>query len=112
MGSNNTEPDADAIVSIVNTQELGKVLNANDRVLVDFFAEWCGPCDMMSPVVETVAAESEARVVKVDVEESPDLAHRYGVRSIPTFLVVVEGEISERLVGLQDRNALVAAVES
>lgn len=89
-----------------------EVLHSDRPTLVDFYADWCGPCRAMGPVVDELAndLESRANVVKVDIDASPDLATRYGVHSIPTFLVVRDGEVTERLVGIQSRQALAKAV--
>lgn len=78
-----------------------EVLQADRPTLVDFWAEWCGPCRMMAPLLEQLAdANSEKlKVVRLDVQANPDLAIRYAVTSIPTMLLFVAGEVRERLVG-------------
>lgn len=88
------------------------VLNSQQPTLVDFYADWCGPCRAMEPVVEEVADEfaGRANVVKVNVDESPELAVQYGVQSIPTFVVVRDGQATKRLVGVQSKQALANAV--
>lgn len=70
-------------------------------VLVDFWATWCGPCKMLAPNVEEIAKEYEGRAVvgKVDVDENPDLAERFGIMSIPALFVFVNGEVKEKLIG-------------
>lgn len=83
-----------------------RVLTNEDRVLVDFYADWCGPCQMMAPMIDELAAESDEAVVKVDIEALPQLAARYDVNSIPTFLVFENGEIADRLVGMQEKSTL------
>jgi thioredoxin 1 len=89
-----------------------EVLRVERPTLVDFYADWCGLCRDMGPVVDDLAndLQSLANVVKVDVDQSPELASTYGVQSIPTFLVVREGMAVERLVGIQTKQALAAAV--
>jgi thioredoxin 1 len=82
----------------------------HDVVLVDFHADWCGPCQMMEPAVEAVAAESDAAVVKVDVDVHQALAAEYGVQGIPTLLVFAGGELVDRMVGAQSEDALIDAV--
>jgi len=81
-----------------------------DVVLVDFYADWCGPCQMMEPAVESIAAETDAAVVKVDVDVHQSLAAEYGVQGIPTLLVFSDGELANRMVGAQSEDALTAAV--
>jgi thioredoxin 1 len=78
----------------------------NDVVLVDFYADWCGPCQQLEPVVKSVAADTDAAVLKVDVDANQALAGEHGVRSIPTLLVFADGEQVERLVGLQQEAQL------
>ena len=78
-----------------------EVLQADRPTLVDFWAEWCGPCRMMASLLEKLADENEEKlkIVKLDVQANPDVAIRYAVTSIPTMLLFVGGEVKERLVG-------------
>jgi len=78
-----------------------EVLQADRPTLVDFWAEWCGPCRMMAPILEQLAEQNsdKLKVAKVDVQANPDLAIRYAVTNIPTMLLFVDGELKERLVG-------------
>lgn len=91
-----------------------EVISAKMPVLVDFFAEWCGPCKMVSPLLEQIAAEYAGRlkVVKVDVDKSPDAAQRYGVRGIPTMILFKDGTPEGTKVGAMTKTQLVAFVES
>ncbi|SDF43083.1 thioredoxin [Halorubrum xinjiangense] len=82
----------------------------NDVVLVDFYADWCGPCQMMEPAVEAVAEDTDAAVLKVDVDVHQALAGEYGVQGIPTLLVFADGEPVERMVGAQTEQALADAI--
>ena len=86
---------------------------AEGVTLVDFFAQWCGPCKMLAPILDKVADELDgrAKVAKVDIDEAMDLASRYGVQSIPTLIVFKDGEIVSQTLGAQSKNALLAMVE-
>jgi thioredoxin 1 len=75
-------------------------------VLVDFYADWCGPCKMLEPTVEAIAAETPATVAKVDIDQHQQLAQQYNVQGVPTLHLFVDGESTEQLVGVQDRGRL------
>ncbi|WP_135363380.1 thioredoxin [Halosimplex halophilum] len=79
---------------------------ADGVVLVDFHADWCGPCKMLEPVVADIAETTAATVAKVDVDAHQGLAREYGVQGVPTLLLFVDGELTERRVGVQDEGAL------
>ena len=81
-------------------------------VLADFYADWCGPCKMLEPVVDSVAAETDAAVAKVDVDANQGLAAEYGVRGVPTLVLFADGEPVERLVGMQEEARLRSLVGS
>ncbi len=84
----------------------------NDVVLADFYADWCGPCQMLDPVVERLAAETDAAVAKVDVDVNQQLATAYGVRGVPTLVLFADGEQVEEIVGAQPEAQLRSLVES
>ena len=85
-----------------------EVLQSEHPVIVDFWADWCGPCHLVSPVLEQIAEEraGELRVVKVNVEEQPELAMRYGVRSLPTIVLFRDGKPSAAAIGARPKKAL------
>ena len=89
-----------------------KVLQAKAPVLVDFFATWCGPCKRVAPVVDEIALESvgKAHVFKVDIDQSPDIASKYGVMSVPTFIVFENGEPKQQLLGAQPKSQIKALI--
>jgi len=83
-------------------------------VLVDFWAEWCGPCKMLTPVLEELAAQysGKIKIAKVNVDQQANLAARYGIRSIPTIIIFKGGEVAEQMVGMQAKEALKAKLDS
>ena len=90
-----------------NFQEL--VLNADREVLLDFWAPWCGPCRMVSPIVDEIAAErSDIKVGKINVDEQPELAAQFGVMSIPTLVVMKSGRIVNQAVGARPKAQILA----
>ena len=89
-----------------------EVLGSETPVIVDFWAEWCGPCHMVSPVLDQIAEEraEELKVVKVNIDEEPALAQRYGVMSIPTIVLFKDGEPAAAAIGAQPKGALEKAL--
>lgn len=96
----------DETLSIEMGDELDDIVASHDVVIVDFFATWCGPCEAQTPVLERIAAETDAVVATVDIDVHQHLAQAHGVRSVPTLVVYVEGEPAQRLVGVQDEATL------
>ncbi len=89
-----------------------EVLKAEGMVLVDFFADWCGPCKMLSPIVDEVAEENtDIKVCKINVDDEPELAMRYNVMSIPTLVVIQNGEEVNKSVGLVSKEDIIKMVK-
>ena len=87
------------------------VIKAEGKVLVDFFATWCGPCSMMAPVFEQVSdITPDVKIVKVDIDENPELAERYKVMSIPTFMVFENGTVVKKTVGAISKSELLELI--
>jgi len=91
-----------------------EVLNNEGVSVVDFWAEWCGPCRMVGPIIEQIAGEFEGKAVvgKVDVDNNPNVAMKYGIRSIPTILYLKNGEVVDKQIGAASKPALVKKLEA
>lgn len=103
------------MASAVNDSNFDEVVIKSDKpVLVDFWAEWCGPCRMITPIIEEISKEYSERalVVKCDVDNSPGVAAKYGIRNIPTILYFKEGKIADKQVGAVPKNTLVSKLNA
>ncbi|MEA1987472.1 MAG: thioredoxin [Candidatus Marinimicrobia bacterium] len=91
-----------------------EVLKSDIPVVVDFWAEWCMPCKMIASSLEEIAEEMHGRlkVAKLDVDHSPQTAGKYGIRSIPTLLIIINGEVAEQLIGALPKKAIQAKIDS
>jgi thioredoxin 1 len=88
-------------ISVTDQNFQTEVLNSSEPVIVDFWAEWCGPCKMMSPIVDEISEtlKGKVKVVKINIDENPNIPTQYGIRGIPTFIVFKNGEAVETKVG-------------
>ncbi len=91
-------------IEIISSDFQKEVINSDKTVLVDFYANWCSPCSMMSPIISAIAEENEnIKVVKIDVDKNQDLAMKYDVMSIPTMLIFKKGIITKTFIGITDK---------
>lgn len=99
-------------VSIVNQHNFEQVKNSEKTVLLDFYADWCGPCRMVSPLVDQIAEENPQYLVgKINVDNEPELAQTFGVTSIPTLVVMKNGKVVNRVVGARPKPQILAMLE-
>lgn len=101
-------------IAINETNFETEVLQSTQPVLVDFWAEWCGPCKMLAPTLDEIATEQAGRVkvAKVNIDESPALAARFGIQSIPTLLYFVDGEVRNQTIGVAGKKAIASKLEA
>jgi thioredoxin 1 len=102
----------DEPIEVESKAHLEELLEEHDVALVDFYADWCGPCKMLAPTVAEIAAETDAAVLKVDIDAHQGLAGEYQVQGVPTLYLFEGGDVRERMVGVQDKSTLLEQVES
>jgi len=91
-----------------NKDNFEEILKSEQPVLVDFWAPWCGPCQMMGPIIEELSSEmgEKAKIGKVNIDENPAIAEKYGIMSIPTIIIFKKGEIAKQMIGVQSKENL------
>ena len=95
-------------MEIINAQQFNEYMK-EDAVLVDFFATWCGPCKMLTPVLETIS--DKINIIKIDIDEFPELTSKYRIMSVPTLIFVKDGEKQEEIVGFHTEDELLEIIE-
>lgn len=101
-----------SIVKLNNENFDEEVIKSNKTVIVDFYADWCGPCKMMSPILEDIAQEvgDKVKICKINVDENRDLALNYDIMSIPTLIIFKNGNIIEKMIGLRDKQEILNSI--
>ena len=98
-----------AVMHVTKENFEAEVLQSEKPVLVDFWAGWCGPCKMVAPVLEEIAAEvADVKITKVNVDEQPELAGRFGIMSIPTLVVMKDGKVTNQAMGARPKSQILA----
>ena len=102
-----------SVLKITSENYKKEVLESDKKVLIDFYADWCGPCRMMSPIIEEISEELEnnIKVGKINVDENQELAMEYGVMSIPTLVIIDKGQVIKSFVGVRDKNEIKEALK-
>ncbi|MFB6153054.1 MAG: thioredoxin [Halodesulfurarchaeum sp.] len=106
-----TEAAPDQPIHVRDGDHFEEIVNTQRVVLADFHADWCGPCKMLEPIVEELAAETDAAMAKVDVDEHQRLAQEYRVQGVPTMVIFSDGEVAERIVGVREKHDLEQLLE-
>jgi thioredoxin 1 len=106
-----TTTDTPEPIHVESAEQFEQLLSDHEIVVVDYYADWCGPCKMLAPTIEEIASETDATVLKVDIEAHQDLAGEAGVRSIPTIQFCKDGEEVERLIGVQEKEDIRSVID-
>ena len=102
-----------SVLKITSENYEEEVLKSDKPVLIDFYADWCGPCRMMSPIIDEIAEEMEGKIKvgKINVDDNQELAMEYGVMSIPTIVVIKNGQVEKTFVGVRDKDEIKEALK-
>lgn len=105
---------SDSIIQVTDSSFEHDVLSSNTPVMVDYWAEWCGPCKMISPVIEEIAKEYEGKltIAKINIDENQETPQKYAVRGIPTLMIFKDGEVAGTKVGAMSKSQLSAFIDS
>lgn len=103
-----------SVLKITEQNFENEVLKSNIPVIVDFYADWCGPCKMMSPIIDSIAEElgDKIKIGKINTDENINLAGQYGVMSIPTILVIKNGEVAKSFIGVTDKETIISELNN
>ena len=101
-----------SVLKITSENYEEEVLKADKPVIIDFYADWCGPCKMMSPIIDEIAEEKvdNIKVGKINVDENQELAMKYGVMSIPTIILIKDGKVEKTFVGVRNKSEILSAI--
>ena len=102
-----------SVLKITKENYETEILKSDKLVLIDFYADWCGPCQMMSPIIDEIAEEvgDKIKVGKINVDENQELAMEYEVMSIPTIIILQKGEVKNSLVGVREKEEIISCLE-
>lgn len=102
------------MATTITDANFNELVSANKVMVIDFWAEWCGPCRQLTPIVEDLASEYEGKALigKLDVDDNPDVCEKYGIRNIPTVLLFKDGEVADKIVGATTKSSLAEKIES
>ena len=103
-----------SVLKITEQNFENEVLKSNIPVIVDFYADWCGPCKMMSPIIDSIAEElgDKIKIGKINTDENINLAGQYGVMSIPTILVIKNGNVAKSFIGVTDKETIISELNN
>lgn len=100
------------MVTEIKQNEFDEVIKQSDKVLIDCYAPWCGPCKMLSPIIDEIATELDTCIFyKLNIDEADEISEKYQIMSIPTILIFANGELKERLVGFRSKDELIEVIK-